>query len=69
MPPSVLSWPFYGATPYCHSPVALRAYADFAAKRRPAGRSVAMADAQIAATARSRNAEVLATRNTPDFEN
>ena len=48
---------------------AARVYADFAAKRRAAGRLVAMADAQIAAIAQSRGAEVLATRNTPDFEN
>lgn len=48
---------------------AARAYADFAAKRRATGRPVAMADAQIAAIAQSRGAEVLVTRNMPDFEN
>ena len=48
---------------------AARAYADFAAKRRAAGRPVAMAYTQIAAIARSCGAEALATRNTPDFTN
>ena len=46
---------------------AARAYADIAAMRRSAGRSVAPADCQIAATARSRNMAV-ATRNVRDFE-
>ncbi len=43
------------------------AFAEVAAGRRQAGRPVAQADAQIAATARSRVA-VLATRNVADFE-
>ena len=46
---------------------AARAYADIAAMRRSAGRSVAPADCQIAAIARSRNMAV-ATRNVRDFE-
>jgi predicted nucleic acid-binding protein len=43
------------------------AFAEIASSRRQAGQPIAQADAQIAATARSRGA-VLATRNTPDFE-
>jgi predicted nucleic acid-binding protein len=46
---------------------AAEAFADLAAARRQAGRPIAQADAQIAAIARSRGAE-LATRNVPDFE-
>ena len=46
---------------------AARAYADIAAMRRSAGRSVAPADCQIAAIARSRRMTV-ATRNVRDFE-
>jgi predicted nucleic acid-binding protein len=43
------------------------AYAEIAAGRRLAGRPIGQADAQIAAIARSRGAE-LATRNVADFE-
>jgi predicted nucleic acid-binding protein len=43
------------------------AFANIAATRRQAGRPIAQADAQIAATARSRGA-ALATRNVSDFE-
>ena len=46
---------------------AARAYADIAAMRRSAGRSVAPADCQIAAIARARGLTV-ATRNVRDFE-
>jgi predicted nucleic acid-binding protein len=46
---------------------AAEAYAEIAASRRQAGRPIAQADAQIAAIARSRGAE-LATRNVPDFD-
>lgn len=46
---------------------AAREYADIAAARRSAGRSVAPADCQIAAIARSRGMTV-ATRNVRDFE-
>jgi toxin FitB len=43
------------------------AYAEIAALRRKSGRPISQFDAQIAAIARSRGAE-LATRNTEDFE-
>ncbi len=46
---------------------AAREYADIAAMRRCAGRTVAPADCQIAAIARSRDMAV-ATRNVRDFE-
>jgi len=46
---------------------AAEAYADIAAGRRQTGRPITQADAQIAAIARSRGAE-LATRNVPDFD-
>ena len=46
---------------------AARAYADIAAMRRSAGRTVPPADCQIAAIARSRDMTV-ATRNVRDFE-
>ena len=46
---------------------AAEAFAELAAGRRAAGRPISQADAQIAAIARSRGAE-LATRNVPDFE-
>lgn len=46
---------------------AAEAFAELAAGRRAAGRPISQADAQIAAVARSRGAE-LATRNVPDFE-
>ena len=46
---------------------AARAYAEIAAARRAAGRSVSQADAQIAAIARSRGMAV-ATRNVRDFD-
>ena len=46
--------------------MAARAYADIAAMRRSAGRSVPPADCQIAAIARSRDM-VIATRNVRDF--
>ncbi len=46
---------------------AAREYADIAAARRVAGRSVAPADCQIAAIARSRGM-VVATRNVRDFD-
>jgi predicted nucleic acid-binding protein len=46
---------------------AAEAFAALAADRRQAGRPISQADAQIAAIARSRGAE-LATRNVPDFE-
>ncbi len=47
---------------------AARDYADIAAMRRAAGRTVPPADCQIAAIARSRGMAV-ATRNVRDFEN
>lgn len=43
------------------------AFAEIAATRRQTGRTIAQADAQIAAIARSRGA-ALATRNVSDFE-
>ena len=46
---------------------AARAYAEIAAGRRRAGRSIGAADCQIAAISRSRGA-VLVTRNVRDFE-
>jgi predicted nucleic acid-binding protein len=46
---------------------AAEAFASLAADRRQAGKPISQADAQIAAIARSRGAE-LATRNVPDFE-
>jgi predicted nucleic acid-binding protein len=46
---------------------AAEAYADIAASRRLAGRPISQPDAQIAAIARSRGAD-LATRNVGDFE-
>ena len=46
---------------------AARAYADIAAMRRSAGRTVPPADCQIAAIARSRGMAV-ATRNVSDFD-
>jgi len=46
---------------------AAEAFAELAAARRQTGRPISQADAQIAAIARSRGAE-LATRNVPDFE-
>lgn len=46
---------------------AAQAYAEIAAARRRAGRPMAQFDAQIAAIARSRDADV-ATRNVADFE-
>lgn len=46
---------------------AAAAYAQLAASRRLTGRPISMADAQIAAIARSRGARV-ATRNVGDFE-
>ena len=46
---------------------AARAYADIAATRRSAGRTIAPADCQIAAIARSRDMAV-ATRNVRDFD-
>ena len=46
---------------------AARAYAAIQAERRETGRPIAMADAMIAAIARSRGMRV-ATRNTGDFE-
>lgn len=52
--------PFEGGT-------TARAYAAIQAERREAGRPIAMADAMIAAIARSRGMR-LATRNTGDFE-
>ena len=48
-------------------PAAARVYAAVAAARRKAGRPISLADAQIAAIARSRGAR-LATRNTVDFD-
>jgi len=47
---------------------AAAAYGEFAAKRRAAGRPVAAADAQIAATARTRGATLLATRDVGGFQ-
>lgn len=47
---------------------AAAAYGEFAAKRRVAGKPVATADAQIAATARTRGASLLATRDTSGFQ-
>ena len=47
---------------------AARDYADIAAMRRAAGRTVLPADSQIAAIARSRGMAI-ATRNVRDFEN
>lgn len=46
---------------------AAEAFAELAAARRQSGRPITQADAQIAAIARSRGAE-LATRNVLDFE-
>jgi len=46
---------------------AAEAFALLATDRRQAGRPISQADAQIAAIARSRGAE-LATRNVPDFD-
>lgn len=46
---------------------AARIYGAMAAQRRRAGRSLQMADLQIAAIARARNVEAIATRNTPGF--
>jgi len=46
---------------------AATAYATISAARRLAGRPISMADAQIAAVARSRDAAI-ATRNVGDFE-
>ncbi len=46
---------------------AARAYADIAAMRRSAGRTVPPADCQVAAIARSRDMAV-ATRNVRDFD-
>ena len=46
---------------------AARAYADIAAMRRSVGRTVAPADCQVAAIARSRDMAV-ATRNVRDFD-
>lgn len=46
---------------------AAEAFAELAAGRCQAGRPISQADAQIAAIARSRGAD-LATRNVPDFE-
>lgn len=46
---------------------AARQYAELAAGRRRAGRTMSVADAQIAAIVRSRGA-ALATRNVADFE-
>ena len=46
---------------------AARAYAAVQAERREAGRPIAMADAMIAAIARSRGMRVV-TRNVDDFE-
>lgn len=42
-------------------------YGDWAATRRKLGRPVAMADLLIAAIARARGANAIATRNTDDF--
>ena len=47
---------------------AARSYAELAAVRRRTGRLVGMADLQIAAIARARNVEAIATRNTPHFD-
>jgi predicted nucleic acid-binding protein len=44
------------------------AYAEFGAARQRAVRRVGTADLQIAAIARARNVEAIATRNTPDFD-
>jgi predicted nucleic acid-binding protein len=46
---------------------AAEAFAELAASRRQAGRPISQADAQIAAIAASRGAD-LATRNVADFE-
>lgn len=42
-------------------------YGTLAAQRQRAGRSVQIADLQIAAIARARNVQAIATRNTTDF--
>lgn len=47
---------------------AAAAYGEFAAERRAAGKPVAAADAQIAATARARGAALLATRDVGGFQ-
>jgi hypothetical protein len=44
-------------------------YADWAGDRRRAGKTVGMADLQIAAIARARGATAIATRNLKDFVN
>jgi predicted nucleic acid-binding protein len=52
---------------YSFDEEAARVFAVIAASRRALGRPIAEFDAQVAAIARSRGA-ILATRNTPDFE-
>ncbi len=47
---------------------AAAAYGEFVAGRRAAGKPVATADAQIAATAKARGASLLATRDTSGFQ-
>lgn len=47
--------------------LAARRYAELAGDRRRNGRPVGLADLQIAAIARARNATAIATRNTQDF--
>ena len=47
---------------------AASAYGEFVAGRRAAGRPVATADAQVAATAKARGASLVATRDTGGFQ-
>ncbi|TNC63111.1 type II toxin-antitoxin system VapC family toxin [Rubellimicrobium roseum] len=64
---AVLAEDFAGRVLPFEGGAAARAYAAIQAERREAGRPIAMADAMIAAIARSRGMQV-ATRNTGDFE-
>jgi toxin FitB len=64
---AVLAEDFAGRVLPFEGGAAARAYAAIQAERREAGRPIAMADAMIAAIARSRGMRV-ATRNTGDFE-
>lgn len=64
---AVLAQDFAGRVLPFEGGAAARAYAAIQAERRAAGRPIAMADAMIAAIARSRGLRV-ATRNTDDFE-
>ncbi|TNC66395.1 type II toxin-antitoxin system VapC family toxin [Rubellimicrobium roseum] len=64
---AVLAQDFAGRVLPFEGGAAARAYAAIQAERREAGRPISMADAMIAAIARSQGLQV-ATRNTGDFE-